>query len=124
MQDTQTAKSQGGALEIVTVVLMILSPILSLVSWLIAAVLLWISDYWRLSDRLIGTLVPPVFMIGIAVVTGMFGLGMPVQDWIRIPMMFSFAFLPTLTGIYLAFRYRFLRPKPAPADVVAAPGLS
>jgi hypothetical protein len=63
------APSGIGAMEICAVILLLIGGFLAGVGWVVGAILLWISPRWRLSDKLLGTLIWPggvaaVFLVG------------------------------------------------------------
>ena len=51
-------------MEIATVVLLLAGGFLAGIGWIVGVVLLWISPRWRLSDKLLGTLVWPGGLVG------------------------------------------------------------
>ena len=54
------AKGGSGALDIVAMIILLIGGIvLPVVGWLVGVVLLWISNSWTTSEKLIGTLVVP-----------------------------------------------------------------
>jgi hypothetical protein len=53
------AASGIGAMEICAVILLLIGGFLAGVGWVVGAILLWISPRWRLSDKLLGTLIWP-----------------------------------------------------------------
>jgi hypothetical protein len=59
-----------GALEIAAVILLLIGGFLAGIGWVIGVVLLWISPRWRLSDKLLGTLIWPGGLAGVFVVFG------------------------------------------------------
>lgn len=51
---------RAGALEIVTIILLLVGALLiPVVGWLIGFVLLWVSDFWSARDKALGTLAVP-----------------------------------------------------------------
>jgi hypothetical protein len=51
---------RAGALEIVTIILLLVGALLiPVVGWLIGIVLLWVSDFWGARDKALGTLAVP-----------------------------------------------------------------
>jgi hypothetical protein len=51
---------RAGALEIVTIILLLVGALLiPVVGWLIGIVLLWVSDFWSARDKALGTLAVP-----------------------------------------------------------------
>jgi hypothetical protein len=57
-----------GAMEIAAVVLLLVGGFLAGIGWIVGVVLLWISPRWRLSDKLLGTLIWPGGLVGPLVV--------------------------------------------------------
>ncbi|MGO8961388.1 MAG: HAAS signaling domain-containing protein [Streptosporangiaceae bacterium] len=48
-----------GVMEIFAVILLLVGGFLAGIGWIVGAILLWISPRWRLSDKLLGTLIWP-----------------------------------------------------------------
>lgn len=65
-----TAGPGVGALEICAVILLLVGGFLAGIGWIVGAILLWISPRWRVSDKLLGTLIWPG---GLAVVVVLLG---------------------------------------------------
>ncbi len=63
-----------GAMEICAVILLLVGAVLAGVGWVVGAILLWISPRWRLSDKLLGTLIWPGGLVG-----AFFALTVPVS---------------------------------------------
>lgn len=59
-----------GAMEIAAVVLLLVGGFLAGIGWIVGVVLLWISPRWRLSDKLLGTLIWPGGVAGVLFVLG------------------------------------------------------
>jgi hypothetical protein len=57
-----------GALEIAAVILLLVGGFLAGIGWIVGVVLLWISPRWRLSDKLLGTLIWPGGLAGALIV--------------------------------------------------------
>jgi uncharacterized membrane protein len=67
-----------GALEILTVILLLVGGvILPVLGWVVGVVLLWVSQAWTTRDKWVGTLVVPG---GMALGLGIFLLGTSVQE--------------------------------------------
>ncbi|HEY2642003.1 MAG TPA: hypothetical protein VGI66_19195 [Streptosporangiaceae bacterium] len=59
-----------GALEISAVTLLLAGGFLAGVGWFVGVILLWLSPRWRLSDKLLGTLIWPGGLVGALIVAG------------------------------------------------------
>ncbi len=66
-----------GAMEISAVILLLVGGFLAGIGWLIGLVLLWSSDRWRTSDKVLGTLIWPGGLATTLVLV-FFGLAVPV----------------------------------------------
>ena len=106
MDQSTTSVPRPGALEIVAIVLLFLTPALTPLAWVIAVVLIWISEFWARSDKLFATLIPPLFIAFSYAYFSMWGMGAP--DWLRVAMMFSMVLSGPVVAAFLVFRYRQL----------------
>jgi hypothetical protein len=59
-----------GALEVVAIVLLLFGGFLAGIGWIVGAIMLWLSPRWRLSDKLLGTLVWPGGLVFTAALLG------------------------------------------------------
>ncbi len=57
-----------GVMEIFAVILLLVGGFLAGIGWIVGAILLWISPRWRLSDKLLGTLIWPGGLAAVFVV--------------------------------------------------------
>ncbi len=71
-QDPRRARM--GALEICAVVLLLAGGFIIGIGWIAGVVLLWISPKWRVSDKLLGTLIWPGGLLGALLVVSGAGL--------------------------------------------------
>jgi hypothetical protein len=67
---TGRPSSGMGALEISAVTLLLAGGFLAGVGWFVGVILLWLSPRWRLSDKLLGTLIWPGGLVGTLIVLG------------------------------------------------------
>jgi hypothetical protein len=67
-----------GAMEVIAIVLLLIGGFLAGIGWIVGVILLWLSPRWRLSDKLLGTLVWPGGLAGVLVGLGL-GAVVPVS---------------------------------------------
>ena len=80
------------------------SIVFSGIAILVGLVLLALSKFWTLTEKLIAVAIPIILF---AAVGFWFNHGGPTQDWLRIPMMFSFSGIgPAFAALYLYLRSR------------------
>jgi hypothetical protein len=67
-----------GVLETIAMILLLIGGFFAGVGWLVGVILLWLSPRWRLSDKLLGTLVWPGGVASLVLLAG-FGLVVPTS---------------------------------------------
>jgi hypothetical protein len=65
-----SARQGLGWLEVVAIVLLLVGGFLAGIGWIAGVIMLWLSPRWRLSDKLLGTLVWPGGLAAVVVVLG------------------------------------------------------
>jgi hypothetical protein len=64
------ARQGLGWMEVAAIVLLLIGGFLAGIGWIVGVILLWLSPRWRLSDKLLGTLVWPGGLAGVLVLLG------------------------------------------------------
>lgn len=107
MGSEDATPAEYGNLERWTIALFALSVVFSLFATVPGTICLICSRFWSTSEKLIGFFAPPLLAVGLVfAVAG----GDTMQDWIRIPLMFTVAGISQFgTAAYLYFRARARR---------------
>jgi hypothetical protein len=64
------ARQGLGWMEVVAIVLLLIGGFLAGIGWIVGVILLWLSPRWRVSDKLLGTLVWPGGLAAVLLVLG------------------------------------------------------
>ncbi|MFT4048614.1 MAG: hypothetical protein QM648_02110 [Solirubrobacterales bacterium] len=112
MYGSPQPRRKFGPLETLVITLLEVSFLTAGISAALGFLLMLPSKVWTTREKLIASGI--LFSAYLLVVAFASLFGMAMQDWIRIPMMFTVAGLtPAIAGIYLYFRVRSDRDAPA-----------
>jgi hypothetical protein len=111
--------ARGTGREVAAVVLLLFGGFVFLVGWLAGVLLLWTSDRWRLSDRLLGTFVLPggllaPLLLGLVPGEGCVSVdggpetctGFSFPLWLGLPIAVLLVVAPVAVGVHLLNRAR------------------